>query len=146
MQVSSVVQLQWGGSRKLLPPGFTENSTFVLCVLCVSCSSGISFSYLNCSLVFCAVPCSLHLKADYICPHIPFSFRSDGELVCQVFAHLATWWCRCGILVFAFFLTIDRKKTIHFNDSVQVLDVRSRRRWKSLSEERGKQYQQINSN
>ena len=146
MQVSSVVQLQWGGSRKLLPPGFTENSTFVLCVLCVSCSSGISFSYLNCSLVFCAVPCSLHLKADYICPHIPFSFRSDGELVCQVFAHLATWWCRCGILVFAFFLTIDWKKwyilTIVFRSWMSD----SRRRWKSLSEERGIQYRQINSN
>ena len=39
---------------------------------------------LNCSLVFSAVPCSMHLTADYICPHIPFSFRCDSELVCQV--------------------------------------------------------------
>ena len=50
----------------------------------VSCASGTLFSYLNCSLVFSAVPCSMHLKADYSCPHILFSFRSDSELVCQV--------------------------------------------------------------
>ena len=112
----------------------------------VSCASGTLFSYLNCSLLFSAVPCSLHLKANYSCPHKQFSFRSDGESVCQVFAHLATWWCRCGILVFAFFLTIDRKKRYILTIVFRSWMSDSRRRWKSLSEERGIQYRQINSN
>ena len=26
----------------------------------------------------------MHLTADYSCRHIPFSFRSEGDVVCQV--------------------------------------------------------------
>ena len=43
-------------------------------------ASGTFLLYLNCCIVLCPVLCTLHLKADYICSHIPVHFRNDCEL------------------------------------------------------------------